>query len=133
MRVGSWERTSFLGIAAMNEAAGINALACHRDAGVTARITAAAPQDIAIIAAYHAMIASVIPRTAEFKPVCRAQQLDVSSYGRQTRQGPARNGKGYCHLWPERGNPTLFSMARDGVAAARETAGRVRLERYDQD
>ena len=48
--------------------------------------------NIAVFAAFWPRVGRLLLSNAEFKPVCRICELDVSRYGWQKRQDPARSG-----------------------------------------
>src|SRR5690348_10608958 len=48
--------------------------------------------NIAVFAASRFCVEHILLSNAAFKPVCRFRELDVSRYGRQKRQDPARSG-----------------------------------------
>ncbi len=49
--------------------------------------------NIAVFAAFWPRVGDDLRPNAEFKPVCRDRELDVSCYGRQKRHDRGKNGK----------------------------------------
>ena len=99
----------------------MNALAQQYDAGKMARVTTAALSGIAIIAAYHVVIASVIAPDADFKPIRADRQLDISRYGWQKRQRSGKKRQEDVATVAGSGNPARFH-GREGEHKARWVA-----------
>ena len=58
--------------------------------------------NIAVFAAFWPRVGRLLLSNAEFKPVCRICELDVSRYGWQKRQDPARSGNEVATKWQGR-------------------------------
>jgi len=75
--------------------------------------------NIAVFAAFHMLIETVLHLTAAFKPFCVSWQRDVSCYGWQKRQDVAKTWQ-WMARWAAK-------AARFGGLAAASTAPRERL------